>query len=270
MIMGMRHEEYGPLTDGLPFVLNRGIKRTHSLCSGEHNWHDDLEIQLCTAGSGTVLLDGKVFSFQKNDVVVVNSNVIHYTGTDTELIYDCIIISADFCKKVGLDKMVFTPFIQNPRITELFAALTETFSDKEVLYRVAKLNQILLQLLIELAEHYAAPEGVASADKDLDRVKAAVLYIRKNHNRKITLDEISKAVLYDKYALCRKFKIMTGQTVVQSINRYRCIQAIDYLNAGYPVAQTAYLCGFENLSFFTKTFKKYVGRLPSSYQKTSL
>lgn len=267
-MIGTRHEEYGHLTDGLPFVLNTDLKRTYFNNSKENNWHDDLEIQLCTGGSGTVLLDGKEFRFNKNDIVVVNSNVIHYTGTDTELTYSCIIISSDFCKQVGLDQsgVAFSPFIQSTRIMELFQNLIDTYLNINEPYRIAKLNQMLLGILIELAEHHTIPKNSIREDKDLEKIKSTILYIRNNYNRKITLDDISKAVLYDKYALCRKFKKLTGQTIVQNINNYRCIKAIDYLNAGYTVAQTALLCGFENLSFFTKTFKKYVGRLPSSYK----
>ena len=91
--------------------------------------------------------------------------------------------------------------------------------------------------------------------------------IRENYNKKITLDEISKAVLCDKYALCREFKRLTGQTIIENLNNYRCIKAMGFLNEGYTVAKTAELCGFDNLSFFTKTFKKHIGKLPSEYKK---
>lgn len=264
-----RHENYGHLTDGLPFVLNSDLKRTYYDNSKENNWHDNLEIQLCTDGNGTVLLDGKEFRLNKNDIIVVNSNVIHYTGTDTELTYSCIIISSDFCKQVGLDQagITFSPFVQSTHIREWFKKLIDIYLNVNEPYRIAKLNQILLSILIELAVHHSEPKNTFNENKDLEKIKSTVLYIRNNFNRKITLDDISKAVLYDKYALCRKFKKLTGQTITQNINNYRCTKAIDYLNSGYTVAQTAILCGFENLSFFTKTFKKYVGKLPSSYKK---
>ena len=100
-MIGTRHEEYKQRTDGLPFVLNADLKRSSYNFSKENNWHENIEIQLCTNGCGTVILDGEKYSFCKNDIVVVNSNVIHYTGTDCDLTYDCIIISTDFCNQSG-------------------------------------------------------------------------------------------------------------------------------------------------------------------------
>ena len=45
------------------------------------------------------------------------------------------------------------------------------------------------------------------------------------------------------------------------------MKAIDYLSDGFTVTETASLCGFENLSFFTKVFKRYTGNNPSYYKK---
>ena len=69
------------------------------------------------------------------------------------------------------------------------------------------------------------------------------------------------------FALCKEFKKYTGTTIVEYINQYRITKAIDYLGDGLNVSETASLCGFENLSFFTKIFKRYTANNPSYYKK---
>ena len=107
-MIGTRHEEYNNFINGLPFVLNTDITRTRFNLSQENNWHENLEIQLCNEGSGNVLIDGQQYGFDKNDIVVVNSNAIHYTGTDEFLNYSCLIISTDFCRQIGIDTRYLT------------------------------------------------------------------------------------------------------------------------------------------------------------------
>lgn len=269
-MFGTRHEEYEQFIDGLPFVLHTDLKRTYYKLSKDNNWHENLEIQICTEGCGTVLLNGEKHSFNKNDIIVVNSNVLHYTGTDAELTYSCLIVSTDFCKRVGLDPnfVFFQPFIKNTVLVNLFEDLVKHYSDTAAPCRIAKLNRIVLEILIELAEHHIILKTVQGSEtKKFETVKMTISYIRDHYEQRLTIDEISRAVLYDKYALCREFKRLTGQTIIENLNNYRCIKAIEFLSGGYTVAQTAALSGFDNLSFFTKTFKKYIGKLPSEYKR---
>ena len=93
-LIGVRYESYESLTDKLPFTLYVNLERVPNNCSKEQNWHDNLEIQLCTEGKGTVLLNGEKYNIKKNDIVVVNSNVIHYTATENSLTYSCLIVNA--------------------------------------------------------------------------------------------------------------------------------------------------------------------------------
>ena len=266
-MVATRHEEY--VYNNIPFVLNADLKRTYYNRSAESNWHENLEIQFCISGSGTIVLNGEKYDFQKDDIIVVNSNVIHYTGTDTNLTYSCIIVSNDFCQKIGIDprKLTFYPKVKNQNITDQFYKLIKIYINPETPFQIAKLNEIILKILIELADNHIIKTSPKSNMKNFETVKSVITYIRENYNKKITLDEISKAVLCDKYALCREFKRLTGQTIIENLNNYRCINAMRFLNEGYTVAKAAELCGFDNLSFFTKTFKKYIGKLPSEYKK---
>lgn len=269
-MLGTRHEEYRNFPDDLPFVFHSRLERSGFHCSKENNWHDNPEIQICTGGEGAVLLDGEEFPFRKNDIIVVNSDVIHYTGTKTSLTYSCLIVGTAFCKRIGIDprKYSFSPYIKSQALADMLSELTEIYAAKDTPFRIARLNSIVLRILIELAEHHIAEELPAAEEpKSFETVRSAISYIRMHYREKIRLDDISEAVLYDKYALCREFRRLTGQTIVWYLNHYRCLQATDCLSEGYTVAQTASLCGFDNLSFFTKTFKKHIGKLPSEYKK---
>lgn len=269
-MIGLRHEEYGNLSNEFPFSLGINLERTPFNCSKEQNWHDNLEIQLCTDGNGIVLLDGEKYDITKGDVIVVNSNVVHYTFTDSFLKYTCLIISTKWCKQMNIDyaSLFFSPRPEGVRLFHFINKLVYTYSDYTDKLRIAKLNDILLHILIELAEHHSSPRLITtSRGKKFDSIKAAITFIQNNYNKHLSLSEISKGVLLDKYTLCKEFKRYTGQTVIGYLHQYRSIKAIDFLSDGYTVAETAALCGFENMSFFTRIFKRYTGNNPSFYKK---
>ena len=132
---------------------------------------------------------------------------------------------------------------------------------------LATLNCLLLKLLIETVDGYSVPRKRETVEKrDLITVKKVLLYIRENYSQKITLDGIAAYALVDKYTLCKIFKKITDQTLFDNINAYRCMKAAEHISDGNSISEAALLCGFENNSYFTKTFKKHMGALPSKYK----
>ncbi len=268
-MLGIRHEQYVNCPDKFPFSLVSGLERSLYNFSKEQNWHENPEIQLFTEGTGYVLLNGEKYSVQKNDIVVVNSNVLHYTCTDTSLTYTCIIISNDWCKRMNIDygTLNFSSLIKSRKLIGYISQLEHICSNTEDLLCTAKANELLLKIMIELIEKHCTPNDLTLVkNKYFETVVAAIDFIHQNFNRKISLSEISQTVFFDKYTLCKEFKRYTGQTIVEYINHYRSLKATTYLSEGCSVSKTADLCGFENLSFFTKTFKKYIGKTPSQYK----
>ena len=47
----------------------------------------------------------------------------------------------------------------------------------------------------------------------------------------------------------------------------RCKESKRLIKEGMSVSAAALSCGFENMSYFTKTYKKYMGALPSDGKK---
>nr|MBQ4318571.1 helix-turn-helix transcriptional regulator [Clostridia bacterium] len=266
-MLGTRYEEYALLTGDLPFVLNHSLKRTPLTNSAEANWHENTELQLCLSGCGYVLLDGERHEICEGDIVTVNSNVIHYTGTDTSLQYTCLIIDPNFCRRVDLDntEIKYEPIFRDSELENLFYSLTTAYADTTDPCRTAELNRILLQMLIILRRYHTLSATVPTyRSTEHEMVRAAINYIRNNINEKMTLDDIAHRIYTDKYRLSHSFKAVTGQTVVNYINSYRCRRAAEMIAEGMTVTEAAHSSGFTNMSYFTKTFKKHTGFLPSN------
>lgn len=265
----IRHEEYVQFENNLPFYLQLNLKRTPKTCSVAQNWHENIEIQICTNGRGNVLLDGQIYDFKKGDIVIVNSNIIHYTKTASFLEYTCLIVDNNFIQALGFDcqQTLFTPHISNnEKLQTLFYELERTYSEGNKL-RNPLLNLILLKLLLEIYENHTLKNSTqAKLPKQFDQVKDTILFLRNNYSRKLSLEEISKNVYMDKYTLSKEFKKITGQTIISFLNAYRCKKAAQFISEGTNVTNSALQCGFENMSFFTKTFQKYMGTLPSAFK----
>ena len=268
-MLGTRYENYEN-SSALPFVLRTNILRTPHNLSREQNWHEELELQLCTGGEGQLLLGGEKYPFRRNDIAVVNSNVLHYTATNSSLTYSCLIIRTAFCRQMGIDcdSLSFSPLIQSPALTKLFLRLASACADEAAPLPTARAHHALLALLIELVtNHAAAGQNATPKSKSFDAVKQAITYLRRNYHRRITLDELAEHVMMDKYALCREFKKATGQTIFGYLGNYRCLRSCELLKSGCSVSEAASSCGFENLSYFSKAFKKHIGQNPSTIRK---
>ena len=88
--------------------------------------------------------------------------------------------------------------------------------------------------------------------------------MKSNYGERLTLEKIAEEAGLSKYYFARAFKKTTGMTVVSFLNIIRCRYARGLLlNKKHSVREAAYLCGFENDSYFSKTFKKVMGYLPS-------
>jgi AraC-like DNA-binding protein len=64
----------------------------------------------------------------------------------------------------------------------------------------------------------------------------------------------------------RKIKGVLGQSTTEFIRSVRLKHAAELLKTGnYNVSQSMYETGFDNPSYFTKSFKKMYGKTPSDY-----
>ena len=96
-------------------------------------------------------------------------------------------------------------------------------------------------------------------------------YIRDNYESTITLQELADVAGMAPRYFCRAFSSMTGKTPIEYINYYRIEQAGErLLLTDDSVTEIALSCGFNDMSYFSKTFAKYKGVCPSVFRSAQI
>ena len=93
-------------------------------------------------------------------------------------------------------------------------------------------------------------------------------YINRNLNREISLEDLAKEVNYSEYYVSRLFKKESGKTITGYIQEKRIEEAAHLIRTQVPINQAAEQVGFNNYSYFYKTFRKIIGKSPAEYQES--
>lgn len=236
------------------------------------NWHENVEILYCAVGSGQIICNSVEYDVEEGDMVIVNSNMLHSVKKNKQFEYYCLIVDSDFLANndMSVEEIEFESFVRSSAAKALFeTVVSEILSQKD--FRVAGVRANILNLMIYLARNHstiASSEAKSRISTD-ESIKRAIGYIKSNYAQKLALEDIAGEVNLSKYHFAREFKKATGMTVVAYINAIRCRNAKRLLlSQKYSISEIASRCGFENNSYFSKTFRNVMGCLPSEVMKT--
>ena len=105
-------------------------------------------------------------------------------------------------------------------------------------------------------------------EKNVVKLKTVLKYIRENFAKPITLEDMSAVAGFSTKYFCKFFKDMTGTTPINYLLTYRIERAArKLLGSDLSVTQIAFDCGFNDLSYFIKTFKAFKHTSPKEYRK---
>ena len=96
------------------------------------------------------------------------------------------------------------------------------------------------------------------------------LFMDRQLESSLTLNEIAKEAALSKFHFIRLFKKMYGQTPYQYLTIVRIEQAKRLLRTGKSVKEVCFAVGFDSTSSFTGLFKKITGSTPISYKNRQL
>lgn len=237
------------------------------------NWHKNIEVFLCTEGTTFIQCGADDFKMELDDIVVVNSGTLHRPHSSENATYYYLIIDESFCREngVSIENCVFEKNFNSAETKNLVIAVAEEFDkykNKED-FSGLKVRCAVTKLLINLCTEHLISSNVLNEKQQTSEkyVKTVLEYLDAHFDEKISLDTLAELCNITKFYLSREFKRYTGQTIFTYVAMLKCKKAQNCLLQGMTVTETALSCGFDNVSYFSQTYKKIMGVSPLSVKK---
>lgn len=248
------------------------------------HWHNETEIIFVKKGSVKITIDGKTFVGNEGNIFIVNSGEMHeIEGLIVPLSYSAYVFDfnmlsfktedfaeQNFIKPITDGTLQFENFIIPNKNTKNLLKYIHKLNSSPMHVSALATKAALLQFFAILIEEkqftlYENPNGNFQKKHIL---KDIVKYINENYSHELTLKQIAKEFNMSHKYFCRFFKNNFNKTFIEYLNDVRLENAMDILeNENVSITETALSCGFSNMSYFTRTFKKKVGYTPKEYRK---
>ncbi len=253
------------------------IDSTHARYQMPFHWHIECEIIYIISGKFALTLNDNVFVLSKGESAFIPSGIIH-GGTPENCVYQCAVFSLEkmlplipirqeqYERELGQGDYIPPVKLENTHIIKLFY----TLKNKNHGYEFATqglIFQIIGEILSEKSN--AKTQANSSADtKRIKKIKDVLRLIRNDYAKSLTLEILAETAGLNLQYLCKSFKRITGKTPIDYLNFYRIECAAEFLQLGeMNVTEIAFACGFNDLSYFIKMFKKQKNMSPREFKK---
>ena len=149
-----------------------------------------------------------------------------------------------------------------------FARLCETWSEKKSGYEMRATMYVY-----RLLEAFISEMNAKKLENNLSyhRLIPAKEYIDASYTQKITLKELAKLCDMSETNFRRMFLCVFGETPICYRDNVRLLHARELLASGYcGVSEVAVKCGFDDVSYFCRFFKKHTGMTPLEYAENGM
>lgn len=237
---------------------------------GYLHWHENLELLYFIEGACRVINGDEELSVKAGDVVVINSEALHYVKAKGMYCrYILLQLDAAYFETMGfhIGKSVIRKIIHDEEVCRILEkALTE--QKAEMPYYRENIKGMMLELLaIVFRKHLAEDVRNQDHSNKSKLVKQVAEYINGHYREELTVEAVSSACGYSRFYISKIFKEITGITVTRYINATRIEQARTLMKStDMSLSEIAIQCGFMNLSYFSKVFKRIETVSPNAYK----
>lgn len=270
----------------VPFVFKKIVQTQFD---SPFHFHPEYELTYIIKGEGRRYVGTKVQDFSSGDLVLLGSNVPHcwisnQNKQETEVSAFVIQFGIDFMGKGFFDRYQFKHLkellqksnaglqFQLNNIDE-FQNQIETLNSQNSFEKSLGILRVLnsLTMLNDVILLDNSYQILKNSNNETQRFQQVFAYLIDNFKENISLEQISAVANLSVTSFCRYFKTLTGKTFIEITNEYRINEACQLLeNTNMPINEIAFLCGFSDVPYFNKTFKKQKNKSPLAYKKYKL
>lgn len=266
-------------TFGFPIQLYY-VDKQHPQYEMPFHWHMECELILVLEGAFDISVNGVHYSLQKGQSIFIPSEFIH-GGVPDSCIYECVVFEMEsFLAQSPQCTKKYDTAIESGEVGEMIFESTEPAGkivdalfesmEKESPAYTFTTTGLLWQLIGYILEHKPnrKSEIPSSLYKKNKQIKRVLTKIRNDYSSQLTLETLALEAKLNPRYLCRAFKEATGRTPINYLNYYRIECAAEQLCISYiSVTEIALSCGFSDISYFNRLFKRQKGVSPSAYRK---
>ena len=244
-------------------------------------FHEAVEIKYFYEGESTLIINSQTVHASAGDVIVINPYEFHTTidcGKENPGKYHLFMIGLDFFEgAVGANINLRSILLENG------VAFKTKISESEKIRKILEsavieqerydshsrlaLFGLISELFAELLREHRAEENNADCERSplgyYAIIEPAIRLIRDGYSEAFSIDRLADACNVSKYHFCRIFKAATGMSTIQYVNSYRLkIADIMLANSSRTVSEVANLCGFDDVSYFSRIYRKHFNKTP--------
>lgn len=251
------------------------------------HWHEEMELIVIKRGRGIVSVDFKRQNVNAGDIVLILPGRLHSIEQDEENImeYENILFMPTLLTAQGPDlcsSQFICPFMEGTILSETFLTPSlpcylqaadyirsiDALCEKQPEGYQLALKGFLFQLLFLLISHQKNRDSASKTDtKSLEKIKLILKYVEDHYQEPISIEDMAKLTYYSKSHFMKFFKTHMGSGFTEYLNTYRLSIAARLLTASsLSVLEISSAVGFDNLSYFTRLFKRKFGMPPRLYR----
>ena len=253
------------------------------------HWHDELEIFLVSEGATEVAVGTEKFIIKEGDGIFINSGILH--GAWMHGTGGCRYHSIVFHPRLvgGNTGSVFWQNYLDPLMGD--SASCNVLLKKEESWQAEiltlleaawqsgvagkpgyefevreKLSGIICRLVLQRPAQARIISGKSLRDED--RMKLMLQYIQEHYEEEITMSRIAESAAVSVSECLRCFHNTIGITPIQYVLQYRVQMAAGMLaDTEKKIADIGMQCGFQDMSYFARVFRRMKGCTPSAYRR---